>query len=173
MKLNASISEDGFGRAIVIATDGKISGEIRGLRGARVRQLLSKLKITTSPDSEGYMIPIAVLRDMVLNGNFTTIRKGQTYKYSKEDIVRFAEQGLTGADAIHGRRTIDGVPEPVVADVEYVATEDGFRCMDIRGITIELPERIEGWLIDGKFKYIKPAKANNSIKDLAAELNIQ
>ena len=172
MKLNAAIMEDGFGRLTILASDGKTSGAIRGLRGGRVRQLLSKLKITTNVDNEGYLVPVMVLDECTIEGDFSTIKKGQPYKYSVEDIARFAEQGLVGDDAIVGRRELNGVPEPVQADVEYIASEDGFRCTDIRNINLKTSNDVRLWMVEGKFRYVKPSKGNSNLADLAASMEI-
>ena len=150
----SKINHAGERKQIATGTDGKTTGNVRGLNGKKIDQLLGAMNVTMTITNEGRLVDPFDLTNLSLTGEIETIKKGDKFSYSEEQLKSIGE--------ITARRTPESEPEVVVADVEYTAMHDGFRIIDFESLQLNPSEAQKAIFRSAKYNVPKAVVINNT-----------
>ena len=124
----SKVNRVGERKQIATGSDGKVTGNVRGLNGKKIDQLLGSMNITMTVANEGHLVAPFDLINLPLTGEIEVIKAGDKFSYTEEQLKSIGE--------ITARRTPESEPEVVKAGVEYVAMHDGFRITDFESLQL-------------------------------------
>lgn len=124
----SKINRAGERKMIATGVEGKTIGNVRGLNGGKIVQLLGSMNVTMTTATEGRLVDPFDLTDLTLTGEIETIKDGDKFSYTEEQLKSIGE--------ITARRTPESAPEVVKAGVEYVAMHDGFRIINFDSLKL-------------------------------------
>ena len=124
----SKINRAGERKMIATGVEGKTIGNVRGLNGGKIVQLLGSMNVTMTTATEGRLVDPFDLTDLTLIGEIETVKEGDKFSYTEEQLKSIGE--------ITARRTPEGEPEIVKAGVEYIAGSDGFRVVDFNSLQL-------------------------------------
>jgi len=154
----SKINRAGERKMIATGSDGKTIGNIRGLNGGKIVQLLGSLNVTMTTANEGRLVDPFDLTNLTLIGEIEVIKEGDKFSYTEEQLKSIGE--------ITARRVPGEAPEIVKAGVEYIAGSDGFRVINFE--TLQLVPDADQKAIFRAAKYNVP-KAVAPVTPMAVE----